>query len=163
MGTAIPRITKVLGAALLALLLAPTEGSWAAEKRLLWDDELCSNSISFDPGKYDEVKLRNTLHLLFGPQDFRSPIASFPPSPEVIPKDFDVDRTTEGWRKGLEMANRIEFIPVVGIEDYRRATIAEIKDSCQFETVKIRGLRDPSALREYSPAVAACSGFIDAL
>src|SRR5215475_11061833 len=95
MAVAISRATMVLAAAVSGVLLAAVEGAWAAEKRLSWDDELCSNSIRFDPAKYDEVKLRNTLHLLFGPQDFRYPIASLPPSPQVMPKDFDVDRTME--------------------------------------------------------------------
>ena len=60
------------------------------------------------------------------------------------------------------MASRLEFIALPGINDYRRALMDEIKDTCEFETAGIRGFREPSALRDYQPA-AACSPFVDAL
>ena len=163
MGAAIVRTTTFVAASVLAFMLVPFVGAWAAEKSLSWDDELCHYSIRFDPGKYDEVKVRNTLHLLFGPQDFNAPLASFPPGPQIIPKGFDLRRTTEACSQALETANRLAFLPLKGIDDYRSARVTEIRDSCQFEAVKIRGYREPSALREYSPGAAACSRFIDAL
>src|SRR5262249_54080773 len=99
--------------------------------------------------------------LLFGPPDFQAPLVSPPFNPQSIPR-LDLDRTGQQCRNALDEANRLVFIPLKGIEDYRHAKIAEINDTCEFETVLIRGFRDPSALREYQPA-AACSHFIDAL
>jgi hypothetical protein len=105
--------------------------------------------------------LKNTVHLLFGPADFQAPFVPLPFSPQAISK-LDLDGTTQQCSKALQSAGRLSFVPLRGIEEFRRAKIVEIKDWCDFETIKIRAFRDPSVLREYLPA-AACSGFIDAL
>ena len=161
MAVAISRVTKLFAVPALAVFFTIGDSTLAAERSLSWDDELCHNTIRFDPGKYDEARLRNTVHLLFGPPDFQAPIASLPFDPQSIAK-VDLDKTSRQCRTALEVGGQVQFIPLRGIEDYRRAKIAEIKDACEFETTKIRGLGDPSALREYQPA-AACSHFIDAL
>lgn len=162
MGAATSRIAALLAAVVVAGLLASLDGAAAAEKRLTWFDG-CNESIGFDPARYDEVKLRSTLRLLFGPSDFEVPPSPTPMVPQAVARLPDVNRITATCSQALDAANRLEFIPLDGIEDYRRARITELQDVCRFETAKIRGFRDPSALRDYSPALAACSGFIDAL
>lgn len=134
----------------------------AAEKPMSWDDEVCSNTIRFDPAKYDETRLRNTVSLLFSPSELQPPIAVAPMEPKSI-ATLDLAGSDRECSKVLERARSMTLLPLKGIEDYRDAKVAEIKDWCDFESVKIRGFGDPAALREYQPAAAACSRFIDAL
>jgi hypothetical protein len=75
---------------------------------------------------------------------------------------LDIDATTRQCSAALDLAGRIQFLPLRGIEEYRQAQVAGIKDTCAYETALIRGIKNASSLREYQPA-AACSGFVDAL
>jgi len=61
----------------MAALVVASVGqpSLAAEKTLSWDDSVCRYRLHFDPTKISEVSLWNTIHLIFGPQDF-SPLCS---------------------------------------------------------------------------------------
>lgn len=127
-----------------------------------WEDELCANTISYDPKKYDEERLRNTVHLLFGPSDFDRPDYPAPFAPKDIER-ISLENVEQQCKTALETANRLKFIPLGGIEDYRRAKIAEVKDTCDRDFAEVRGFKDPSALRQYRPAVPECSHFIDAL
>jgi hypothetical protein len=162
MGATISRIKKLLVAPTLAVVLAISDSTLAAERTLWWEDDIsCPYSVSFDPAKQDEAQLRNTVNLLFGHSDFEAPVGDLPFDPQSIYK-LDLDQLKRQCSNALDATNRAKFIPLKGVEDYRRAKIAEIKDACKFETVKIRGFRDLSALREYQPA-AACLHFIDVL
>ncbi len=127
-----------------------------------WDDELCRNTIRFDPVKYDEARLRSTVRLLFSPMDFQPPIASLPTDPKSVAK-LDIEESNRECGKTLELVRNIQLLPLKGVEDYRNAEIAGVKDWCDFESAKIRGFGNPAALREYQPAAAACSSFVDAL
>jgi hypothetical protein len=133
----------------------------AAEKTLSWWHDECDYSVSFDPAQHDEARLRNTVHLLYGPPDFKAPLLGLPFNPQSIER-LNLDHTSRECRSAVEVANRLEFVPLTGIDDYRRALIAQIEDTCQLETVEIRSFRDPSVLREYQRA-AACAPFVDAL
>jgi hypothetical protein len=123
-----------------------------------------------------------------GPTGLSGPI---PLNPERVARaDFDktLDDINEECGQAVELWSRTEFLSLNGIEDYRRAKIAEIKDACEYQTVYTRGVRDgfqvgnrlrrssavggflggllqpaPSALHDYQPAAATCSHFIDAL
>lgn len=173
-------ITKLLAVSTLTALLAAGGTAYAAESSsnwsaaietpgdsmpaatASWTDDNCYNAINFDPRKYDEARLKNTIHLLFGPPDFRAPWLDLPFDPKYIAR-LNLERTKQECKAALETADRLKFIPLEGIEEYRRGEIAYIKDICEFHTVEIRGYRNPSALREYRPAVPVCSRFIDAL
>jgi len=50
----------------------------AAETTLTWSDDFCENTIHFDPKKHNETEVRNTIHLLFGPADFETPMVIYP-------------------------------------------------------------------------------------
>jgi hypothetical protein len=195
MGAVIVRITAFLVAPALAGLLAITGSAPAAEKALAWEDGQCAFRLRFDPAKHDETRLKDTVQLLgFGFHgSWPGPTAglSGPLNPERVAKaDFDktLDDINEECGKEVERWSRTEFLSLNGVEDYRQATIAEIKDACEFQTIYTRGVRDgvqfgsrmrrssavggflggllqpaPSALRDYQPAAAACSHFIDAL
>ncbi|GLH82496.1 hypothetical protein SSBR45G_74050 [Bradyrhizobium sp. SSBR45G] len=132
----------------------------AAERTMSWDSG-CRFSIRFDPAKQDETRLRNTVHLLFGPSDFDSP----GPTPAFEPKAvaaLDPDKIERACKAALDVAARLEFIALPGVDDYRRARMAELKDSCDFELAQTRGFKTASALRDYQPA-AACVRFVDAI
>lgn len=135
-------------------------GAEAAERKLSWEDS-CRYTIRFDPAKYDEAKLRNTVHLLFGPPDFEAPT----PLPVFEPKalaTLDAEKVSRDCNTALETAGRLEYIPLPDIDDYRSARIAEVKDSCDFELALTRGYKKASALRDYQPA-GTCARFVDAL
>jgi hypothetical protein len=161
MGGAISRVTKLLAAMSLLMVLGIGSRAAAAEKTLSWWYDECDYSVSFDPAQHDEALLRNTVHLLYGPPDFKAPLLGLPFNPQSIDR-LSLDHTSRECRSAVDVANRLEFVALTGIDDYRRALIAQIEDTCQFETVEIRSFRDPSALREYGRA-AACAPFVDAL
>ncbi|MGJ4950769.1 hypothetical protein [Bradyrhizobium sp. HKCCYLS20291] len=135
-------------------------GAEAAERTMSWESG-CRFTVRFDPAKQDETRLRNTVHLLFGPSDFDSPgtLPAFEPKAVAALDPDKIDRTCKA---ALDAAARLEFIALPGIDDYRRARMAELKDSCDFDLAQTRGFKTPSALRDYQPA-AACARFVDAI
>jgi hypothetical protein len=140
-------------------MLAST--AFAATKTVSWSDGVCANRMAFDPDKVDEQQLNSTIHLLFGPADFQPP--ALPPllTQQDVSR-LDLDATTRQCSNALDAAARLQFLPLKGIEEFRQARIAEIKDTCAYQAALIRGFKSATALREYRPA-AACSGFVDAL
>ena len=68
-------------------------GASAAERTMSWDSG-CRFTVRFDPAKQDETRLRNTVHLLFGPSDFESPgtLPAFEPKAVAGP-----DPERAGW------------------------------------------------------------------
>jgi hypothetical protein len=161
MRRAVWRGITLLAAAAFAAWLAFGASAPAEEKTLSWDDELCRNTLHFDPEKHDEMQLTNTLRLLFTPSDFTAPSAALPADPQSIAA-LDVDKYNEECGETLELASGLQFIPLEGIEEYRRAKIAEIADWCEFESARLRGYTNPAALHDYRRA-AACAPFVDAL
>jgi hypothetical protein len=133
----------------------------AATKTITWSDGVCNNRMAFDPDKVDEQQLNNTVHLLFGPPDFYAPEVPPPLSLQDVSR-LDLDGTTLKCSGAVSLATRLQFLPLKELEEFRRAKIAELKDTCAYDTALIRGLRNAAALRDYQPA-AACSGFVDAL
>ncbi|CAL76639.1 hypothetical protein; putative signal peptide [Bradyrhizobium sp. ORS 278] len=144
----------------LAAVALGGAGASAAEKTMSWESG-CRFTIRFDPAKQDETRLRNTVHLLFGPSDFDSPGTSPAFEPKAVAA-LDPDKIDRACKAALDTAARLEFIALPGIDDYRRARVAELKDSCDFELAQTRGFKTPSALRDYQPA-AACARFVDAI
>jgi hypothetical protein len=145
--------------ALVAVTLG-CAGADAAERTMSWESG-CRFTVRFDPAKQDETRLRNTVHLLFGPSDFDAPGTT----PAFEPKSvaaLDPDKVERACKAALDVAARLEFIALPGVEDYRRARMAELKDGCDFDLAQTRGFKTPSSLRDYQPA-AACARFVDAL
>jgi hypothetical protein len=146
----------------LAAALAPGHAASAATKTLSWDDDAaCTFRISFDPAKHDARRLNNTIRLLFVTHDFASPIVPHVPDPPAI-ATLDLRKFDQQCSDLLKKTRELELSPFQGIEDYRRAVVGEIEDACRFGNAEIRGMLNPSALREYTRA-PSCSHFIDAL
>jgi hypothetical protein len=133
----------------------------AAETTLTWSDDFCENTIHFDPKKHNETEVRNTIHLLFGPADFETPMVIYPFQMGDVAKLLD--GLTKDCSNALGLAKSLNFLPLQGIEDYRKSLISELEDWCQFEDVKLRGLRESSVLRQYTRAPKACSRFVEAM
>jgi hypothetical protein len=154
---------RVCLAVLGFLLICPT--SFAADKTLSWTSAstkgFCRNTLRFNPSKYSEGSLWDTIHLLFGPPDFEPPSVGSSFSAEQYLK-FDFDELDQQCVKSLNRAHELMLVPLKGIEDYRRYLVDEVKDTCDFYRIKMQGYSAPSVLREYRPA-AACTPFIDAL
>lgn len=137
-------------------------------KKVTWEDTDCLRSFRFDPTKYSEESIWNTIHLIFGPADFGSPFVDFGFRPQDYEKydfaqfKFDFDHLKQQCTSALSRAKELSFVPLSGIEDYRRALIDEIEDTCNFSTIEMHGATNPPVLREY-PRAAACAPFVDAL
>jgi hypothetical protein len=100
--------------------------------------------------------------MLFEPHlDFGIEQGPMPFDPQE-PTYYVPERLAERCKKTIDAAERLQFLRMNGIEEHRRANLAQMRDICEFETVRMRDWRNPSVLREYRPA-AACSTFIDAL
>ena len=162
MNSAISRLTKPLSCvAALAAALALGNSASAAEKSVSWTDDACTHSVRFDPAKHDEKRLKNTIQLVFPAPDFGAPIVPHVPDPQAVAR-LDPGKFDQQCSKVLKTTRELELVPLKGIEDYRRAKVDEFEDACRFGNAEIRGLRNPSALREYTRA-PSCSHFIDAL
>jgi hypothetical protein len=148
-------------AAAICWIYAGNLESRAQEATQTWSDDLCENTIRFDPNKYDETAVRNTIHLLFGPSDIRRPM--LPPS--LYRQDLVKlrDGLNKDCANSLDRAKTLKFLPLQGIEDYRKALISGLEDQCQFESVKLRALSEPSALREYARAPETCLRYVEAM
>jgi hypothetical protein len=161
-GWAISRIRK-LAVTVLTVSTLMTSGSPApaADNTLSWWHDGCGYSVNFDAAQHDEARLRNTVHLLYGPPDFKAPSVGLPFNPRSVAR-INLEHVAQECRSALDVAGRLEFLSLTGVEEYRRGLMDEIKDTCAFETAQVRGFRDPSALRDYQPA-AACTPYADAL
>src|SRR3954470_11970298 len=160
MNAATSRLTRLLFV-VAAAGVASGNSTLAAQKSVSWSDEACVHRISFDPAKHDEKRLKHTINLLFEPSNFEAPVPPFVGDPKTI-AEIDLRKFDQQCSAALKTVRDFELLPLNGIEDYRRAKIGETEDACRFGNVEIRGLRNPSALREYSRA-PNCSHFIDAL
>lgn len=140
-------------------------GSAALAAQITWDDELCTNTVRFDSKKVDATALRNTALLLF---------ATVPPiggMPTNTPSLFSPDAAAKADLPALERecaelqrsGANLKVLPIAGIEDLRAMLLDEARDSCAFYGALTRSLKDPAALRDYTPALPACAVYVDAL
>ena len=153
MNAATSSLMKFLSvAAVFSAGLAPANHASAAQKSASWSDEACVHRISFDPAKYDEKRLKNTINLLFEPSKFEAPVPPFVGESKDI-AGLDPGKYDQQCGAALKTVRGFELLPLNGIEDYQRAKTEETEDFCRFGNIQIRGYRDPSALREYARAL----------
>jgi hypothetical protein len=159
---------KWLLATLATATLLSCHVSYAAQKTIEWLDEIqCSNSIKFDPKKYDEKKLRNTIAAIFANRFTGDPFPYISPEIQIhptSPASLRLEQFKQLCDRTIRQAADLAVIDLPGIEAYRKLKLEELDDECKFGTIKIRAASgDPAALRSYAPSAATCSGFIDAL
>jgi hypothetical protein len=146
----------------MGVLLVLCKDVFAEEKTYHFDAYNCHSSFKYNPAEYSKDKLDNTINLIFSTFDPLSHSAL----PSLNADDyikFDFAKLDRDCADSLGSMSQREFIPLAGIEDYRRSMIDEAKDQCAFENILVRGFSNPSVLRTYQPATQACSIFVDAL
>jgi hypothetical protein len=153
-------ITPALG----VLMLLTCDVSYAAQQTIEWFDELsCSYKIRFDPRKYDEQGLRNTVDLIFVGRMFEPLLPEIPMRPESL-SNFSLENFQQFCERTIRQVSDLPVIELPGIAAYRKLKIEELDDECRFGTIKARAaLGDPAALRTYAPSAPKCSRFIDGL
>jgi hypothetical protein len=155
---------KRVVATLATFVLLGQQESHAAQKTIEWFDELsCSYSIKFDPKKYDEQSLRNTVDVIFTGNAFQSVSPDVPRNP-TGPVNVRVERFQQLCERVARQDADLAVIDLPGIETYRKLKLEELDDGCKFGEVEIRAASgDSAALRSYIPSAAKCSRFIDGL
>jgi hypothetical protein len=152
---------KRVVAALATLALLGCQQSYAAQNTIEWFDAMqCSSTIKFDPKKYDETRLRNTIDVVFTGKIFDFPISDG----YVQLGAPGVDAYRNVCARKVDQLSSLPLIDLPGIEEHRRLKIDQLEDWCDFETAYIRGrLGDVAALRQYTPSAPYCSRFLDGL
>jgi hypothetical protein len=155
-------------AALAAATLLSCPASYAAQKTIEWlDDIQCSSKIRFDTRKYDEQRLRSTVAVIFGNRFNGEPFPHVLPDISLHPTgplDQQIELLRQRCEEVINRATDLSVIDLPGIEAYRKLKLEELEDSCRFNQVLLRAqYGDVAALRSYTPSVAKCSSFIDAL
>jgi hypothetical protein len=161
-------IRRLLTAALATSTLLCCQVSYAAQKTIEWFDDLqCSYSVKFDPKKYDEQSLRNTIAVIFNSRFTGAPFPDiFPDIPihPTSPASLRLEQYQQLCERTIRQASDFAVIDLPGIEAYRKLKVEELDDGCKFGAIKIRAASgDAAALRSYAPSAAKCSRFIDGL
>jgi hypothetical protein len=142
---------------LAAMFVAATP---AGAAQLSFDDEACSNRVTYDPKKTDKAQLQGTIALLYDERPFVTG--------SIYQTAADLARANVGalQRQCTALADKrrgLKVLPLPGIEDYRAMLMEDVADSCDLELAAMRGMTNASALRDYKPAASVCSEYIDAL
>jgi hypothetical protein len=151
------------GAAVLLLAVYPQEAQ-SARKRIELMSEPCYYMLTFDPKKADEARIRNTFELLVPPDEATSWLVSFsyPVFSAGEIKTIDPESVARQCAESLGKLRSLELLRLAGVESQRGVAIAELEDSCGYHRLNAAGYRNPSVLRQYTPA-AQCFRFVDAL
>ena len=154
----------LLAAALATSTLLSCHVSYAAQRTITWYDDLqCSYSIKFDPRKYDEQSLRNTVDVIFTGNAFPDISPDIPIHPKT-PADLRIERLQQLCETTIRQVSDLALIDLPGIDAYRRLKLEELDDGCKFDAIKIRAAAgDAAVLRSFAPSAAKCSRFIDGL
>ncbi len=146
-------MTIILAAAMLAAVPA-------SAAQISFEDEACSNRVTYDPKKTDRVQLQGTIALLYDERPFVTG--------SIYQTAADLARANVGalQRQCTALTDKrknLKVLPLPGIEDYRTMLVEDATDTCDLELASMRGMTNASALRDYKPAASVCSEYIDAL
>jgi hypothetical protein len=149
---------KHTGPITLTIILALCGAAAAAQTG--WQDDACDYKVTFDARKIDKAALDGTIDLLFKQQPVV--LGGMYQTPEEA-ASADLGELQKKCSEAIDSRKSLKLLPLPGIEDYRTAVVEDLRDTCEREVAGMRALKDASALRDYKPAVAVCSEFIDAL
>jgi hypothetical protein len=144
----------------LLLCVAFPQHALSATKKITLQSETCSYVFSYDAKKFEKRQLEDTFEMVVMPrwaETFSSSVFSA--------KDVDAlkpDEVAQQCKASLNKVKSFKLIELDGIEQLRRSALERLEDSCAFHKILIAGHRNPTALRDYTPA-ASCSRFVDAL
>jgi hypothetical protein len=161
-------IKWLLVAALATSALLSCPACYAEQRTIKWLDDLqCSSSIKFDPKKYDEQSLRNTITVIFNSRFTGDPFPDISPDIPIhpaSPASLRLEQFQQLCERTIRQASDLAVIDLPGIEAYRKLKLEELDDGCKFGAIEIRAASgDVVALRSFAPSAAKCSRFIDGL
>jgi hypothetical protein len=135
----------------------------ARAAQVTWEDEACRNVLTYDARKTDTAAVRDTAKLVFQEEEVRPTV---PSAAMFTPDDaakIDVAKLEAECAENRRALAAMKLLPLPGAEDYRTALLDDAKDHCAMNVATARALRDPAALRAYTPAFPACAAYADAL
>lgn len=160
---AAPRIALLSNLSLVGFIICVMWGGPSRAAQIVWEDETCKNTIAYDTTRVDEEALGNTVNLLFRQSEIRPPSTTvFLFSPQEAAR-ADLPILAAECAEIQRVGRTLRLLPLRGIEEYRAFLLDDAQDLCEKTATTIRGLKDPTALRDYKPALATCSTYIDAL
>jgi hypothetical protein len=149
---------NLTGPLTLTVILALCGAAVAAQTG--WEDDACDYKVTFDPRKVDTAALKGTIDLLFKQQPVV--LGDMYQTPEQA-ATADLGKLQKECAEAIDGRKSLKLLPLPGIEDYRTSVTEDLRDTCEREVAGMRAIRDAGALRDYKPAVVACSEYIDAL
>jgi hypothetical protein len=150
--------------ALAALALLISSSSYGAQKTIQWENGAqCVFETRFDPAKYDEQTLSNTIDLIFGDRFGEKPSSEITLNGPGGHLTTNTAEHQQACERKKEWVASLPLIDLPGIERYRKWTLDALEDFCRFDRLKARAaMGEPGALREFRSA-PQCSSYIDAL
>ncbi|MFG1407561.1 hypothetical protein V5F80_15905 [Xanthobacter sp. VTT E-85239] len=145
---------------LLACLWSGAAG--AAQKSVSFADGACSGRVWFDPAKTDEKGLRDTLALVYDYTLSAAPSPSFPNKPADMGRVNAAAYAAKCARIEAAAA-ALKPLDLPGAQDFHAKVKAAVADFCSFNIAKLKAFTTPAALRDFTPAPAACGVYVDAL
>jgi len=155
------RHTKgLIGIAAAGILLAMPAA--AKEKVVKWEGEFCMYSARFDDQQYTARQVRQTYEFVMQDMGVKWPMAAMVSEPSDYSK-IDVPKFQADCESALNEIRQLDLVDLPSVNEYRKAKLEAVSDTCRFETTQLRGYRDPAVLRTYQPSEFMCSRYIDAL
>jgi hypothetical protein len=150
--------------ALAALALSISSNSYGAQKTIQWENGAqCVFETRFDPAKYDEQTLSNTIDLIFGDRFGEKPSSEITLNGPGGHLTTNTAEHQQACERKKEWVASLPLLDLPGIERYRKWTLEALEDVCRFDRLEARAaLGEPGALREFRSA-PQCSSYIDAL
>jgi hypothetical protein len=147
------------------VVLLSCHASAAALKTIEWSDALlCSYSTRFDPKKYDEQRLRNTIDFMYTNKFAGVDLLPATPLYPTSPVNVLLEQYQQLCEATIRRTSDVALIDLPGIESFRKSWLEVMEDQCKFGVIKLRAAAgDASALRNYTPSADDCADFIEAL
>ena len=132
----------------------------ALGEQIGWNDATCSYKLTFDARKVDRDALKGTIDILFNELPYVPTDQFF--SPEDAAR-ADVGKLERECPAVIERQKRHKLLPLPGLDSFRSSLVDDTQDSCGFKLATMRAIKSAAALRDYTPALPACTEFVDAL
>jgi len=134
----------------------------AKEKTVKWEGEFCLYSAKFDDQQYTAKQVRAAWEFVMEHKGVKWQTAPMVSEPADIAR-ADLPKFQAECENTLNEIRQLDLVDLPSVNEYRKAKLEEVSDTCRFEMTQLRGYRDPSVLRTYQPSEFMCSRYIDAL
>lgn len=145
---------------IIACACSAASATYGASRTLVWQDaDFCRYDVTFDSTRYTEQHVKNTIDFIWRGDVFHTPDHDG----YFRPGEASAAQYLEACELQAGKLAAFAVVAMPGIEEYRQIKLQEIKNECEFKTIYLRGSLNAAALRDYTPAAAQCSRFVDAL